>query len=187
MELLKNLEERFTGIWNRTEEVFSLMKEWKEGYGKMMHFWDVFFSVIPPELIFMIIFTIFIMIILNNIFPTFPRFNLSLGVFLFILFYVYFGNLIFGEVRLLKIIYAASVILLPAFCAEIIVYSRKQLYKKRISSGSVAEKLEAVHEVYGEFLRNERKFKDDPYLFSEHLKKLRAVTDLASEGKNADS
>ncbi|HNO24887.1 MAG TPA: hypothetical protein PKK94_18065, partial [Leptospiraceae bacterium] len=111
MELLKNLEERFSAIWNQTEEMFRLMREWKEAYGKLIHFWDVFFSVIPPELVFMILFTAFIMIILNNIFPTFPRFNLIMGVIIYLIFYFYFGNLIFGEVRAVKVIFAASVIL----------------------------------------------------------------------------
>ncbi|HNN03113.1 MAG TPA: hypothetical protein PKN56_06105 [Leptospiraceae bacterium] len=187
MELLKNLEERFSAIWNQTEEMFRLMREWKEAYGKLIHFWDVFFSVIPPELVFMILFTAFIMIILNNIFPTFPRFNLSMGVIIYLIFYFYFGNLIFGEVRAVKVIFAASVILLPAFSAEIFSYSGKQFYKKRVSAGSVSEKLEAIHEVYGEFLRNEKKFRDDPSLFFKHLNNLKTVIDLAAEEKNADS
>lgn len=126
MDMIRNLEAKFSEIWKETEEMFRLMREWKEGYGKMMHFWDVFFSVIPPELVFMILFTAFIMILLNNIFPTFPRFNLSIGVFVYLVFYFYFGNLIFGEVRAVKVIFAAAVILLPAFSAEIFSYSRKQ-------------------------------------------------------------
>ncbi|MCB1179158.1 MAG: hypothetical protein KDK36_16360 [Leptospiraceae bacterium] len=184
MEFLKEVPGKIQELWNSNLEIFNMLKEWKEKLGKFINFWDTFFTIVPFEVILLLVFTALLMILINNISPTSPRINLTIGVILFAIIYLYITNLFTGEWKTFRIIYICSFVLVPAYFLEIGKFAKKKIQKviyKNMGkdTGIIQSQIVNIHSSYGDFLKSQTDIQNNPGEFLRNLKELKtSILDL---------
>lgn len=174
MEIIKEIPEKIQLLWNTNLEILQMLRDWKLKYGAFVEFWDKFFTVVPPEVILLLVFTSLIMLLLNNISPTTPRINLTIGVGLFTWIYVYTSHAFTGEWRLLRVIYIDAFVLIPAYFIEIFGLAKRYWNKVRFksldpNSAHFQESIAQIHRAYSEMLISEGQIHTNPGRFVQSL------------------
>jgi hypothetical protein len=177
MDFLKELPSKIQELWNSNLEIFNLLKEWKGKINKWTEFWDVFFTIVPFEVLLLLVFTALLMVLINNISPNSPRINLTIGVFLFAISYLYIVHLFTNEWKIGRILYISSFLLVPAYILEISKFGKKSvqkyMYRKlRKDTGILQSSIVEIHEKYGKFLQSQTKISENPTDFFNSLKSL---------------
>ncbi|MCX7998641.1 MAG: hypothetical protein N3A69_06780 [Leptospiraceae bacterium] len=177
MDTVKEIYQKLLELWNSNIELFTQVKELKQ---KVFSFFDLiekFFSVVPPEVILLILFFSLVMVILNNISPTTPRINLTVGVLIFGVIYVYVVHVFTNEWKIFRIIYISAFVLVPAYFLEIVsfirkLYLRSTLNYENLNSPLVKNNLQDIHFHYAEFINSQNFLTEQPEKFAIALKKL---------------
>lgn len=174
METIKEVSEKIQELWNSNLEIFRMLKDWKGKYDEFILFMEKFFAIVPPELILLLVFVAIMMLLLNSISPTTPRINLTMGVFIFSIIYLYVINVFTGEWRVIRILYIDLFVLVPAYMVEIFGFGKRQWYKFRFkeissNSGYVKNCLYDIHKSYADLILSETSISDDPEKFLNSL------------------
>jgi len=177
MESIKEILEKIQALWNTNLEIFQMLKTWKTKYEEIINFIDKFFTIVPYEIIFLFFFVALFMVLLNNISPTTPRINLTVGVVIFSVMYLYIINIFTNQWKILRILYVDSFILVPAYLVEISRLIKKTWYKikfKELSANSsyFQASLAEVHKAYADLLISEINFSKNPENFVTSLSNL---------------
>ncbi|MCC6447206.1 MAG: hypothetical protein IT215_00785 [Chitinophagaceae bacterium] len=184
MDFLKEIPGKIQELWNSNLQIFNMLKEWKIKLEDFIKFWDTFFNIVPFEVLILLLFTALVMILINNISPTSPRINLTVGVFLFAFLYLYLANLFTNEWKFGRIIYICSFVLVPAYILEITSFGKKRVQKylyKNLGkdTGILNASLKKVHSEYGNFLQSQVTIANHPEEFVKNLRSLKkAILEL---------
>lgn len=177
MDTLKEIYQKLIEIWNSNVEIFQTIKDWKQKISNFLEFWEQFFSIVPWEVILLLLCVSLVMILLNNISPTTPRINLTIGVIIFGFIYVYVVHTFTQEWKILRILYISSFLLVPAYFIEIFLLFKKLYFritfkKINLNSSYLKNSLQTIHHEYAEFISSQTVLNENPEKFIIALKKL---------------
>lgn len=177
MDILKEIYGKIIELWNSNLELLQQIKDWKQKIYHFIELGEKFFSIVPPEVILLFFSVALVMILLNNISPTTPRINLTIGVILFGITYIYLVYIFTNEWKIFRILYISSFILVPAYLLEIIYFSKKIYFritfkKENLNSPVVKLALRNIHFDYAELVNYQNFLEEQPEKFIESLKKL---------------
>lgn len=192
MDTIKEIYQKLVEVWNSNLELLTQVKEWKQKISNFIDFMDKFFSIIPPEVILLFLCVSLVMLLLNNISPTTPRINLTVGVFIFGVIYIYVVHIFTSEWKILRVIYISSFILVPAYFLEILssikrLYLRSTLKKQNLNSPLVKANLQDIHFHYAELVSSQNFLSEQPEKFIIALRKLEdSISKLRSTLENSN-
>ncbi len=177
MDTLKEIYHKLTDLLTSNLEIFQVIKDWKQKISNFIEFWDKFFSIIPWEVILLLLFVSLVMILLNNISPTTPRINLTIGSIIFGVSYIYVVHIFTSEWKILKILYIISFVLVPAYFLEIFsflkkIYFRSKLNQLDLNSSYFKTSLQNIHHEYAELASSQTILNEQPERFMTALEKL---------------
>ncbi|MDF3822100.1 hypothetical protein P3G55_19500 [Leptospira sp. 96542] len=107
------ISEFFQKIQNQISELRETIVQIKTSFTKFQEFWDTFFSLVPWEVLLLLIFSVILLSIFNSISPKTPKTNLTIAVLFWAWVWAYFWGLFSGEVSYKKVILTSVYILFP--------------------------------------------------------------------------
>lgn len=143
----------FEDIKRNYESLENSLKTITTAYQKTILFFDSFFTWVPPEVILLFVFSVFLLILINNLSPSTPRANLTLSTILLCILWGYLNNAITGEIKFLWIAKTGLYILIPVYFFSIIGFALQksiEAYKKRnrITASSADEYISKLERAY---------------------------------------
>lgn len=103
-------------IFQKPEWIQELQSDWevaKEKWEAISHFFDVFFSIFPPEIILFLVGVILFLAILNGISPTTTKTNLVISALFYDTLWVFFNSVFFSSWKILSVLWANFYLLVP--------------------------------------------------------------------------
>ncbi|MBE7413031.1 MAG: hypothetical protein L6Q54_03625 [Leptospiraceae bacterium] len=150
---MPNFTGLFEDIKRNYESLENSLKTITTAYQKTILFFDNFFSWIPPEVILLFIFSVLLLILINNLSPSTPRANLTFSVGLLCLIWVYLNKSITSEYKIFWVFKTSLYVLIPVYCFSIFgfilqylikIYKRKQ----KVSASSLEEYVAKLESAY---------------------------------------
>ncbi|EOQ89793.1 hypothetical protein LEP1GSC202_1065 [Leptospira yanagawae serovar Saopaulo str. Sao Paulo = ATCC 700523] len=125
----------FQKIQNQIVEIQTTINQIKTSWENFQKFWDLFFTLVPWEVLLLLIFSVILLSIFNSISPSTPKANLTLAVVFLAFLWVYFWGLFSKEVSYGKVIVASLYILVPLHAVGVSMwlygFGKKIYWKKR--------------------------------------------------------
>lgn len=183
LEFFDKIKFELIKIQDSINDLLSL-KEFFEPIKKIFHLIEIFFSIVPFELILLLIFCSLFLILINSISPTTTRMNLSFGVILFSVIWLFLDKTFTQEFHFGRILYTASFVLVPAYFFEIIRFLFKLIQKNRKinSTENLIPHIKEINLQYYEFLNAQTEFSKNPTAFLTSVKKLKnSLSDLENK------
>lgn len=183
LEIFDKIKAEFDKLQNSINDVLSL-KDFFTPIKKIYNLLEVFFSIVPFELILLIIFCALFLILINNISPSTPRINITIAVIIFSGIWIFLNKTFSGEYNFGRVFYTASFILIPAYFFEISRFGIKLAQKNRKinSPESLVPKIKEINLQYYEFLNAGIEFQKNPTAFLSSVKKLKnSLSDLENK------
>lgn len=127
----------FQKIQNQILEIQTTINQIKTSWENFQKFWDLFFTLVPWEVLLLLIFSVILLSVFNSVSPKTPKANLTIAVLLLAALWIYFWGLFSKEVAYGKVVIASLYILIPLHAIGVfqIVYQwGEKLYwnKRRI-------------------------------------------------------
>ena len=187
MEFIQSLEDKLLDFKNSINEILNFIRDTKSKWITFLDFWEKFFEIIPWELLILLLFCGFLLILLNSISPGTVKWNLSLGILLYSILYLYISHSITGEYRLLRLLYIDSFLLVPAYgwSTTQFLYKRLQIYKHSkfgLPDHKIEELIQSIHMRYGNLLSSKEKRKSDPPGFLQSIRDLKNELEILETG-----
>ncbi|TGM37448.1 hypothetical protein [Leptospira biflexa] len=139
----------FQKIQNQIVEIQTTINQIKTSWENFQKFWDLFFTLVPWEVLLLLIFSVILLSIFNSISPSTPKANLTLAVVFLAFLWVYFWGLFSKEVSYQKVIVASLYILVPLHAIGVGMwvygFGKKLYWKKRRISPKLWDS--ALHQV----------------------------------------
>ncbi|PJZ83493.1 hypothetical protein [Leptospira harrisiae] len=125
----------FQKIQNQIIEIQTTINQIKTSWENFQKFWDLFFTLVPWEVLLLLIFSVILLSIFNSVSPKTPKANLTIAVLLLSALWIYFWGLFGGEVSLGKVVKVSCYILVPlhaiGFGQWVYGLGKKIYWKKR--------------------------------------------------------
>lgn len=125
----------FQKIQNQIVEIQTTINQIKTSWENFQKFWDLFFTLVPWEVLLLLIFSVILLSIFNSISPSTPKANLTIAVGLLALLWSYFWGLFSESVSYRKVILSSLYILIPlhaiGFGQWVYLWGKKLYWKKR--------------------------------------------------------
>ncbi|MBK8394881.1 MAG: hypothetical protein IPL26_06485 [Leptospiraceae bacterium] len=179
LDFVDKMKNELLGIQNSLNELLGL-KTFVESIKKLISFFDLFFTIIPPEVILLFIFCALVLVLVNNISPTTPRLNITLAVGIFSIIWLYVNQIFTGEYKVLKVFYTSLYILIPAYIVEISKFGYRQTYKiiqksKKIENPEdLIRPIREINEGYSKFLNAQVDYRNNPLDLKNSLQSLKS-------------
>ncbi|MBP7280208.1 MAG: hypothetical protein KBA66_01430 [Leptospiraceae bacterium] len=179
LDFVDKMKNELMGIQNSLNELLGL-KTFVESIKKLISFFDLFFTIVPPEVILLFIFCALFLVLVNNISPTTPRINITLAVGIFSVIWLYINHIFTGEYKALRVFYTSLYILVPAYIVEISKFGYKQVYNIRQKSKKIENPddlispIREINEGYYKFLNAQADYKNTPLDLKKSLQSLKA-------------
>lgn len=127
----------FQKIQNQILEIQTTINQIKTSWENFQKFWDLFFTLVPWEVLLLLIFSVILLSIFNSVSPKTPKANLTIAILLLSALWIYFWGLFSKEISYGKVIFASLYILVPVHAIglfQILYRFGKKLYwnKRRI-------------------------------------------------------
>lgn len=103
----------FQKIQNQILEIQTTINQIKTSWENFQKFWDLFFTLVPWEVLLLLIFSVILLSIFNSVSPKTPKTNLTIAVLLLAALWIYFWGLFSNEVTYSKVIIVSLYILVP--------------------------------------------------------------------------
>lgn len=103
----------FQKIQNQILEIQTTINQIKTSWENFQKFWDLFFTLVPWEVLLLLIFSVILLSIFNSVSPKTPKTNLTIAVLLLGALWIYFWGLFSKEVTYSKVIIVSLYILVP--------------------------------------------------------------------------
>ncbi|MCT8334232.1 hypothetical protein NUH30_11170 [Leptospira sp. 85282-16] len=103
----------FQKIQNQILEIQTTINQIKTSWENLQKFWDLFFTLVPWEVLLLLIFSVILLSIFNSVSPKTPKANLTVSVLLLSALWIYFWGLFSKEISYGKVIFSSLYILLP--------------------------------------------------------------------------
>lgn len=103
----------FQKIQNQILEIQTTINQIKTSWENFQKFWDLFFTLVPWEVLLLLIFSVILLSIFNSVSPKTPKTNLTIAVLLLAALWIYFWGLFSKEVTYSKVIIVSLYILVP--------------------------------------------------------------------------
>ncbi|HMV44117.1 MAG TPA: hypothetical protein PK079_03175 [Leptospiraceae bacterium] len=167
LDFVDKFKSELLGIQNTLNELLGI-KTFIDSLKKTAQFFDLFFSIVPFEVILLLIFCALFLVLVNNISPTTPRINITIAVGLFCVISLYINHIFTGEYKFLHVFYISLYVLVPAYSVELSKFAYKQIYNIRQKSMKIEnpeELVKSIREInqrYYEFLNAQADFKNNP-------------------------
>ncbi|XDD54180.1 hypothetical protein AB3N62_17195 [Leptospira sp. WS4.C2] len=131
----------FQKIQNQILEIQTTINQINTSWENFQKFWDLFFTLVPWEVLLLLIFSVILLSVFNSVSPKTPKANLTIAVLLLAALWIYFWGLFSKEVAYGKVVIASLYILIPLHAIGVfqIVYQwGEKLYwnKRRIQPKS---------------------------------------------------
>ncbi len=179
LDFVDKLKNELVGIQNTLNELLGI-KTFIESMKKLINFFDLFFTIVPPEVILLFIFCALILILVNNISPTTPRLNITFAVGIFSVIWLYVNHVFTGEYKFLRVLYISLYVLVPAYFFEISKFGYKQVYKIRQKTKKIENPEDLINPIreinqgYYQFLNAQADYKNSPLDLKKSLQTLKA-------------
>lgn len=139
----------FTKIYTKIEEIGNTLSSIQAGIQKLQHAWDLFFSLVPWEVLLLLLFSVILLSVFNSLSPKSPKLNFTLAILILCIFWVYFWGLFSDSISYLYVVKIALYLLVPlhalGFFQLVILQIRKYRWKKaRISPSNWQAALQNV-------------------------------------------
>ncbi|MCW7480078.1 hypothetical protein [Leptospira kanakyensis] len=125
----------FQKIQNQIVEIQTTINQIKTSWENFQKFWDLFFTLVPWEVLLLLIFSVILLSIFNSVSPKTPKANLTIAVLLLSVLWIYFWGLFSKEISYGKVILASFYILLPLHAIGlgqwVYRFGKKIYWKKR--------------------------------------------------------
>ncbi|MGV3667214.1 MAG: hypothetical protein ACO1NV_13860 [Leptospira bouyouniensis] len=139
----------FQKIQNQIVEIQTTINQIKTSWENFQKFWDLFFTLVPWEVLLLLIFSVILLSIFNSISPNTPKANLTIAVLFLGTLWIYFWGLFSTEVSYRKVIVASLYILVPLHAIGIFMwlygFGKKLYWKKRRMNPKLWDS--AIHQV----------------------------------------
>lgn len=127
----------FQKIQNQILEIQTTINQIKTSWENFQKFWDLFFTLVPWEVLLLLIFSVILLSIFNSVSPKTPKANLTIAVLLLSALWIYFSGLFGKEVSYTRVIFVSFYILVPLHAIglfQILYRLGKKIYwnKRRI-------------------------------------------------------
>lgn len=178
LDFVDKLKNELVGIQNTLNELLGI-KTFIESMKKLINFFDLFFTIVPPEVILLFIFCALILILVNNISPTTPRLNITFAVGIFSVIWLYVNHVFTGEYKFLRVLYTSLYVLVPAYFFEISKFVYKQVYKIRQKTKKIENPEDLINPIreinqgYYQFLNAQADYKNSPLDLKKSLQTLK--------------
>ena len=179
LDFVDKLKNELVGIQNTLNELLGI-KTFIESMKKLINFFDLFFAIVPPEVILLFIFCALILILVNNISPTTPRLNITFAVGIFSVIWLYVNHVFTGEYKFLRVLYTSLYVLVPVYFIEISKFGYKQVYKIRQKTKKIENPEDLINPIreinqgYYQFLNAQADYKNSPLDLKKSLQTLKA-------------
>ncbi len=183
LDIFDKLKVEFDKLQNSINDILSL-KDFFSPIKKIYNLLETFFSIVPFELILLLIFCSLFLILINNISPSTPRINITVAVILFSGVWMFLNKTFSGEYNFGRVLYTASFILIPAYFFEISRFGISLAKKSRKinSPESLVPHIKEINLQYYEFLNAQTEYIKDPTAFLSSVKKLKnSLSDLENK------
>lgn len=125
----------FQKIQNQIVEIQTTINQIKTSWENFQKFWDLFFTLVPWEVLLLLIFSVILLSIFNSISPSTPKANLTISVAFLAFLWLYFWSLFSKEVSYSKVIFSSLYILIPLHAIGVgqwvYGFGKKMYWKKR--------------------------------------------------------
>ncbi|MBP9888384.1 MAG: hypothetical protein KBF93_18945 [Leptospiraceae bacterium] len=183
LDFVDKFKNELVGIQNTLNELLGI-KTFIESTKKLFSFFDLFFTIVPPEVILLFIFCALFLVLVNNISPTTPRLNITIAVGIFSVIWLYINQIFTGEYKFLKVFYTSLYILIPAYIVEISKFGYRQTYKviqksKKIENpNDLIVPIKEINEGYYKFLNAQADYKNNPLDLKKSLQSLKQSIEI---------
>lgn len=177
-EIIDKLKNELNSIRESLNEILGF-KTYLESFKKVINFFDTFFSIVPPELILLLLFCGIVLILVNNISPTTPRLNITMAVVLFCGVWLYVNHLFTGEYRFIRVFYTSLFILVPAYGIEISRFTYRKIAnaKKINNSRDLIDPINELHLHYYQLVKAQASMDANPADFKDALRKIKETAE----------
>ncbi len=178
LDFVDKFKNELVGIQNTLNEILGI-KTFIESLKKLISFFELFFAIVPPEVILLFIFCALILILVNSISPTTPRINITLAVGIFSIIWLYVNHVFTGEYKFLRVFYTSLYVLVPAYIVEISKFGYKQAYNLRQKSKKIENPEDLINPIreinqgYYQFLNAQADYKNSPLDLKKSLQALK--------------
>lgn len=153
-ELQQNFQEWKLGF----NDFYKTFQEFKAGFTKVYNAIDTFFTFFPIEVILLLIFTVFILILLNSISPKTTRINATISVVFICSVWMYFNEAFTGSYKVFTVFKASLYILGPLYAFSILKllfdFGKRIYYQSKYASSDTAKLLvEKIHDAHFALLK----------------------------------
>ena len=185
-DFIYKIKNELLNIQNGVNEILSF-KSIIESFKSIFNALDIFFTIFPIEVLLLFVFCAIFLILINNISPSTPRLNITLGSLIYGILFLYIIHLFTGEWRILKAISTVSYILIPAYFLElskfIIKYIKKNFITKKIENKKdLLLFMKEIHSSYSEFICAEIDFENNTSELKSSIQKLKnSIIELESK------
>ncbi|TGM52640.1 hypothetical protein [Leptospira vanthielii] len=125
----------FQKIQNQILEIQTTINQIKTSWENFQKFWDLFFTLVPWEVLLLFIFSVILLSVFNSVSPKTPKANLTIAVLLLASLWIYFWGLFSKEVTYAKVIIASLYILVPLHAIGlfqlVFLWGKKRYWNKR--------------------------------------------------------
>ncbi|MCU0824860.1 MAG: hypothetical protein MUF77_09495 [Leptospira sp.] len=132
---MSGIYEYFQKIQIQIIEIKDSLIQIKQSWESLQKAWDLFFTIVPWEVLLLLIFSVILLSIFNSISPSSPKLNLTFAVVLLSFLWSYFWGLFSESVSYTKVIWTSLYILIPLHFFGIlqiaIQYSKKVYWNRR--------------------------------------------------------
>jgi len=147
----------FEKIQKQILDLQNSINQFQQSWEKVQKFWDLFFTIVPWEVLLLLVFSVIFLSIFNSVSPSTPKSNLTIVVLLLAGVWAYFWGLFSEDVSYLKIIFTSLYILLPVHIFGIGNFGYKyiqkwNLTKKRIRPRTWEESLDQISRDYNQMM-----------------------------------
>ena len=147
----------FEKIQKQILDLQTTINQFQQSWQNFQKFWDLFFTILPWEVLLLLLFSVIFLSIFNSVSPNTPKINLSIIVIMLSFLWSYFWGIFSTTVNYLVIAKAALYILLPVHAFGIVslgyhFYKKWSLTKKRIQPRDWEMSLGQISNDYNELM-----------------------------------
>jgi hypothetical protein len=143
----------FEKIQKQIIDLQNTINQFQQSWEKFQKFWDLFFTIVPWEVLLLLVFSVIFLSLFNSVSPSTPKTNLSIVVLVLAGLWAYFWGIFSENVGYGKILITSLYILLPVHAFGIVslayrYYLKWSLAKKRIAPRNWEEGLNQISKDY---------------------------------------
>ncbi|TGK81822.1 hypothetical protein EHQ24_11050 [Leptospira noumeaensis] len=161
----------FQKIQNQIVEIQTTINQIKTSWENFQKFWDLFFTLVPWEVLLLLIFSVILLSVFNSVSPKTPKANLTIAILLLSALWIYFWGLFSKEISYGKVIFASLYILIPLHAIGlgqwVYGFGKKLYWKKRRIQPKIWES--ALHQLSSDY----HKLVGNAHLFHENIQENR--------------